>query len=531
MQKLQLSIPEPCHENWQEMTPTQQGRFCKACAKEVIDFSMMTDTEVLNYFINLREEKVCGRALPSQLNRAITYPKEPKKRLFWYWNYLLMCFLFFSKNSSVKAQGGVKPVVACTPVSEADKNGQYPAGSRVITGKVVDVDGNPVSFASVRIKGTNAAVTADAKGAYSIRVMLDAALRIGAVGYKDSEVTTGAASVINTVLEKSVSGFMEAIVVTVGGIRRANPEDAEFTPASRNKAILRIIDEKAGTPVAGATIFLSKRYQSKSDTGTANKKGIFKIKNIGKYEHCYLKVEAPGYEVYEFEIDGSEFLDKNKEFLDRSKEWEVALKKKETVIRLGQIAQPDFSKKMLTVIDGKIDSAGTVINPDDVDEYRILNAAEASALFGQAGMNGALLISTRKAREVELSGVEVTAELGYRKMAGMMGSVRIVQKQRLLAETKAGLATLLGDSLKIYPNPVQRGQSFQVALKLKDAGYYHVQVTDASGKIVWQQVAGITARDQQVQVAADPRWAAGLYYIRIYNNKTSLIRKSSFIVQ
>ncbi|HNK29664.1 MAG TPA: hypothetical protein PKG65_12100, partial [Ferruginibacter sp.] len=87
MQKLQLSIPEPCHENWQEMTPTQQGRFCKACAKEVIDFSMMTDTEVLNYFAGLREEKVCGRALPSQLNRAITYPKEPKKRLFWYWNY------------------------------------------------------------------------------------------------------------------------------------------------------------------------------------------------------------------------------------------------------------------------------------------------------------------------------------------------------------------------------------------------------------------------------------------------------------
>ncbi|HMX80851.1 MAG TPA: hypothetical protein PLG91_11090, partial [Ferruginibacter sp.] len=77
MQKLQLSIPEPCHENWQEMTPTQQGRFCKACAKEVIDFSMMTDTEVLNYFAGLREEKVCGRALPSQLNRAITYPKEP----------------------------------------------------------------------------------------------------------------------------------------------------------------------------------------------------------------------------------------------------------------------------------------------------------------------------------------------------------------------------------------------------------------------------------------------------------------------
>ena len=50
MQQLQLSIPEPCHQTWREMTPTQQGRFCNSCAKEVIDFSTMTDTEVLNYF-------------------------------------------------------------------------------------------------------------------------------------------------------------------------------------------------------------------------------------------------------------------------------------------------------------------------------------------------------------------------------------------------------------------------------------------------------------------------------------------------
>ncbi|HQY12993.1 MAG TPA: hypothetical protein PK133_12300, partial [Ferruginibacter sp.] len=61
MQKLHLSIPDPCHENWHHMTPTQQGRYCNACAKEVVDFSMMNDTEVLNYFTRLTHEKVCGR--------------------------------------------------------------------------------------------------------------------------------------------------------------------------------------------------------------------------------------------------------------------------------------------------------------------------------------------------------------------------------------------------------------------------------------------------------------------------------------
>ena len=79
MQKLQISIPKPCHENWQNMTPGDQGRFCNACAKTVVDFSMMSDLQVLNYFSTVSDEKVCGRALPDQLNRNMTMPREPKK--------------------------------------------------------------------------------------------------------------------------------------------------------------------------------------------------------------------------------------------------------------------------------------------------------------------------------------------------------------------------------------------------------------------------------------------------------------------
>ena len=120
MQQLQLSIPEPCHQNWQDMTPTQQGRFCNACAKEVIDFSTMSDSEVLNYFSSLKNEKVCGRAYPDQLDRAITKPKEIKKAKFWYWNYAAMFFLFFSKMSiKAQAQGQVIAVPAKIDVNNA----------------------------------------------------------------------------------------------------------------------------------------------------------------------------------------------------------------------------------------------------------------------------------------------------------------------------------------------------------------------------------------------------------------------------
>lgn len=57
----QLSVPKPCHENWQSMTANEKGKFCNACATTVVDFSGMTTTDVKDYLIQHKEEKVCGR--------------------------------------------------------------------------------------------------------------------------------------------------------------------------------------------------------------------------------------------------------------------------------------------------------------------------------------------------------------------------------------------------------------------------------------------------------------------------------------
>jgi len=66
---LQINIPKPCHQDWNEMTPTIRGAFCSACAKEVIDFTTMTDAEVQNYFLQKATEKICGKFNNDQLNR------------------------------------------------------------------------------------------------------------------------------------------------------------------------------------------------------------------------------------------------------------------------------------------------------------------------------------------------------------------------------------------------------------------------------------------------------------------------------
>lgn len=80
MKKLSISIPSPCHENWSTMTPTEKGRFCSNCQKVVVDFTQMSDQEVVKFLTS--EKKVCGQFRSSQLNRSIQI--NPTKTTFYF---------------------------------------------------------------------------------------------------------------------------------------------------------------------------------------------------------------------------------------------------------------------------------------------------------------------------------------------------------------------------------------------------------------------------------------------------------------
>jgi hypothetical protein len=69
-----FSVAEPCNASWAEMTPVEQGRYCLQCEKKVVDFSGMTDAEMIRYFE--KHGKVCGRFASTQLNREVYIPKQ-----------------------------------------------------------------------------------------------------------------------------------------------------------------------------------------------------------------------------------------------------------------------------------------------------------------------------------------------------------------------------------------------------------------------------------------------------------------------
>ena len=65
---MKIVIDNPCHENWDAMSPNEKGAFCLSCQKTVIDFSIKTVEEIKNFFVELPlTESVCGRFKEEQL--------------------------------------------------------------------------------------------------------------------------------------------------------------------------------------------------------------------------------------------------------------------------------------------------------------------------------------------------------------------------------------------------------------------------------------------------------------------------------
>lgn len=56
-----------CSEDWQQMTPTAQGRHCQSCDREVVDLTAATHADLLLARATSPDGRVCGRLRTGQL--------------------------------------------------------------------------------------------------------------------------------------------------------------------------------------------------------------------------------------------------------------------------------------------------------------------------------------------------------------------------------------------------------------------------------------------------------------------------------
>lgn len=190
---IQINIAKPCHENWNAMTPGEQGRFCAACEKTVIDFSGMSDQEVLSFFSTTGTD-VCGRLSTGQLNK--TFHEQSPQRFSWAyaWNMIIAATLLSvnakgqSKKTTVK-----KAVVSQKKLSEemvmmgavAIEKIPAPPAKKSIAGIVLDKNTLlPVSYASITVKGMPYGLAADSAGRFTLRNIPEDTIGVSALGYE-----------------------------------------------------------------------------------------------------------------------------------------------------------------------------------------------------------------------------------------------------------------------------------------------------------------------------------------------------------
>ncbi len=81
-QKYILKIDNPCGQDWTEMIQNDIGKFCSHCSKTVVDFTNLTDIEVIK-LIEQTNGKLCGRLTHQQINRILdTNQPSSSSRLY-----------------------------------------------------------------------------------------------------------------------------------------------------------------------------------------------------------------------------------------------------------------------------------------------------------------------------------------------------------------------------------------------------------------------------------------------------------------
>ncbi|MBL7702677.1 MAG: SusC/RagA family TonB-linked outer membrane protein [Ferruginibacter sp.] len=291
------------------------------------------------------------------------------------------------------------------------------AQSRVVTGKVTDENGNPVSFASVKVKGSPTGVSADANGAYSLRVNPNTVLVISGAGFKEAEVPVGTQNVLNTVMEKVKNEMTEVVVTSAFGIKRAARSTSANVQSLTGDQVNTIRQTNVNNALAGKVAGAQVRSQAVAKLGAETVIRLRGENGLGS--------------------GGGNVLNE-----------------------LGQ----NVARTALFVVDGTIMPSNADINPDDVEDISVLQGPAAAALFGPDGSNGAVVITLKKAKR-NARGIGLELNMGVQ-----FDNVYIVPDYQ---NSYAGGAN--GD-LTLYT--YKPGQP--IAWKALDGKYYHDYSDDAS---------------------------------------------------
>lgn len=149
-----LNIPRPCHEKWNDMTPNERGRFCNHCSKTIIDFTKMSDKEIISVLTH--QPNVCGRFRNEQMNRPIALSEStvihsyfPLRNIVFGLFILTTPLVVFSQTDTTKTE-----IHAPSEILIVEENAK--TGTDTVEGWLIDAETDePLPYQKVHLNGVD----------------------------------------------------------------------------------------------------------------------------------------------------------------------------------------------------------------------------------------------------------------------------------------------------------------------------------------------------------------------------------------
>lgn len=170
MRQYQISIPEPCTEKWQEMSPTEKGAYCKKCSKEVIDFTQVSQLELSRRLA--KGEVLCGRFRRDQLDRPLpVLSRNSWKQKAAALGFSVLLSASCSKETIIPNQEieTRQDGLSAKPLYIKVGKPLVVTSSIIVSGIITDGE-MPLPGASVVLKGTRLGVQADFEGFFELEI-------------------------------------------------------------------------------------------------------------------------------------------------------------------------------------------------------------------------------------------------------------------------------------------------------------------------------------------------------------------------
>ncbi|GGB21437.1 SusC/RagA family TonB-linked outer membrane protein [Puia dinghuensis] len=345
---------------------------------------------------------------------------------------------------------------------------QNEAPSHPVKGKITDDAGQPIPGASVIVKGSRTAVTADANGEFSIMVHKKDVLIVSYVGFQDKEVNVGTTMTFNIGMVKGDKSMDDVVVIGYGSQKRRDVSAAVATMDTKS------LQEKPITRIDQAMVGQMPGVVVRQQTGMPGSGFTLLVRGTGSISAG----TEPLYVVDGFPLDVN------------------------SLNTAGGFSNGNPLNNL---------------NPDDIESIQVLKDAAAGAIYGSRAANGVVLITTKRG-QVGRTRLSINGNAGISQVARKLDVLKPGEWTQMATELENDKWVASGAGRTADQTIAQRQAILGLASNVYNTTYMPDPRWSMPGHpgiqyVNWQDAAFRTAPFQNYEVSASGGTETVRYFV------------------